>query len=414
MNLTSLPRWSVSKTTLGQELDQVVAKVDAGPVAVLEGWSPVAYVVSPEQWQRLLALEGMAPTAASSTAEAVARVSLSPYSMAMLSGRLAEQEAARARRGEVADASVQVLRNRLKAHVLPALGDMDVRKIRPRTLEDFLTRLQAAELSNVTISQYMVIVRKAMKLAVKLGWIDRLPEFPAVKTPAKPRAMITVMEYRRLVQAARRLQSSGVQAPCINAEGELVTARFWVPEADRLMQADLAAAMRFMVNAFVRPTDVKVLRHKHIEVVRGAKTYLRLNLPETKKHVGAVVTMPAAVRVYEAMLRRARAMGVGEPDDFVFLPHHHDRNYALSLLGFWFKWALREAEVAEVDATGGKRTLYSLRHSAIMYRLMYGQGIDMLTLARNARTSVPMIERHYASALTGEMNIDLLHSRRRR
>ena len=414
MNVTTLPRWSVSKSTLGHELDQVVAKVDGGPVAVLDGWQPVAYMVSPEQWQRLLALEGVAAAPSATTAEVMARVSLSPYSMAMLAGRLAEQEAARARRGEVADASIQVLRNRLKAHVLPALGEIDVRKIRPRTLEDFLQRLQAANLSNVTISQYLVIVRKAMKLAVKLGWLDRLPEFPAIKTPAKPRAMITVSEYRRLVQTAQRLLHSGREAPCINADGEEVQARFWVPEADRVMQADLIGVLRFMVNAFVRPTDVKVLQHKHVEIVRGAKTYLRLNLPETKKHVGAVVTMPAAVRVYEAILRRAKAVGLAQPDDFVFLPHHHDRNYALSLLGFWFKWVLREADVAELDATGGKRTLYSLRHSAIMYRLMYGQGIDMLTLARNARTSVPMIERHYASALTGEMNIDLLHSRRRR
>ncbi|MDG1445579.1 MAG: hypothetical protein P8L17_01225 [Methylophilaceae bacterium] len=38
------------------------------------------------------------------------------------------------------------------------------------------------------------------------------------------------------------------------------------------------------------------------------------------------------------------------------------------------------------------RTLYSLRHTSITFRLHYGQGIDMLTLARNARTSVKMIE----------------------
>lgn len=414
MKTTALPRWSVSKATLGSELDQVVAKVDGGPVAVLDGWQPVAYMVSPEQWQRLLALEGLAPQLQASVGETLARVSLSPYAMAMLVGRLAEEEATRARRGEVADASVQVLRNRLKAHILPALGELDVRKIRPADLEAFQHRLQTAGLGNGTISQYLVIVRKVLKLAVKLGWLDRLPEFPAVKTPAKPRAMVSLREYRRLVHAARRLWLDGAQAPCVNAEGETVAARFWVPEADRVLQLDALWVMRFMVNAFVRPTDVKVLRHKHVEVVRGAKTYLRLSLPETKKHVGAVVTMPAAVGVYESLLRKAKTLGLDGPEDFVFLPQHHDRNYALSLLGFWFKWVLREAGVDELDATGGKRTLYSLRHSAIMYRLMYGQGIDMLTLARNARTSVPMIERHYASALTGEMNIDLLHSRRRR
>jgi hypothetical protein len=47
-----------------------------------------------------------------------------------------------------------------------------------------------------------------------------------------------------------------------------------------------------------------------------------------------------------------------------------------------------------------------------MVRLLYGQGIDMLTLARNARTSVQMIEKFYASALSGEMNVALLQSKR--
>jgi hypothetical protein len=47
-----------------------------------------------------------------------------------------------------------------------------------------------------------------------------------------------------------------------------------------------------------------------------------------------------------------------------------------------------------------------------MFRLLYGQGIDMLTLARNARTSVPMIEKFYASTLDGEMNVTMIQSRR--
>ena len=47
-----------------------------------------------------------------------------------------------------------------------------------------------------------------------------------------------------------------------------------------------------------------------------------------------------------------------------------------------------------------------------MYRLMYGEGMDLLTLARNARTSAEMIERFYASHLTAEMNIDMIQSRR--
>ena len=47
-------------------------------------------------------------------------------------------------------------------------------------------------------------------------------------------------------------------------------------------------------------------------------------------------------------------------------------------------------------------------------RLLYGQGIDLLTLAKNARTSVEMIERFYASELNAEMNVGMLQSRRQR
>lgn len=122
--------------------------------------------------------------------------------------------------------------------------------------------------------------------------------------------------------------------------------------------------------------------------------------------------MRAAVGVYESARAHALAQGCGGPDDYVFLPHEKDRNYALAVLGFWFKWVLREAGVATEDTWGRPRTLYCLRHTAIMFRLLYGQGIDMLTLARNARTSVQMIERFYASALDGEMNVAMLHSRR--
>jgi hypothetical protein len=94
------------------------------------------------------------------------------------------------------------------------------------------------------------------------------------------------------------------------------------------------------------------------------------------------------------------------------LPAEKDRNYALAVLGFWFKWVMREAGLSTTDELDRTRTLYCLRHTSLMFRLLYGQGIDMLTLARNARTSVQMIEKFYASSLDGEMNVKMLQSRR--
>jgi len=60
----------------------------------------------------------------------------------------------------------------------------------------------------------------------------------------------------------------------------------------------------------------------------------------------------------------------------------------------------------------GDKTLYSLRHTSIMFRLIYGGEINLLTLARNARTSVAMIERFYASRLEGSMMVNELHAKK--
>jgi hypothetical protein len=83
------------------------------------------------------------------------------------------------------------------------------------------------------------------------------------------------------------------------------------------------------------------------------------------------------------------------------------------VLNFHFNWVLAETGLKK-GPHGQPRSLYSLRHSSITFRLLYGQGIDLLTLARNARTSVEVINTHYASTVTGEQNIALLQSRRTR
>ena len=95
----------------------------------------------------------------------------------------------------------------------------------------------------------------------------------------------------------------------------------------------------------------------------------------------------------------------------MFLPQIENRGYALKQLQRQFDAVL---EFTGLSAKGedSDRTLYSLRHSSIMFRLMFGSSIDTLTLARNARTSPEMIDRFYAAPLQGEMNIDKLQGKR--
>ena len=314
-------------------------------------------------------------------------------------------------RGDLSRAAVGILRNRLQAHVMPFFKDRPPSTIDASVLEGFIQRLTDAKLSTTTMSQYLVVVRKLLKLAVRQKLLNEVPEMPQVRVVHRPRGMLTLDEYGAVVRTAHRMTRQQNEAPQVKRQGR-TRERFWVSQRHLTLPRDMAWAIRFMVNSFIRPGDLRQLKHKHVQVCRGEHLYLRLTLPETKRHDATMVTLRPAVQVYEAALAQARAQGMGEPEDFVFLPAERDRDYALAVLGFWFNWVMREAGVATEDTWGRPRTLYCLRHTAIMFRLLYGQGIDMLTLARNARTSVQMIERFYASALDGEMNVGMLQSRR--
>ena len=394
-------------------------------VAVLHENQPFFYVLSPAAWVAMQPSEPTRGDAGQSqdSSDRLPKIETpqAPLSairgdaldrMEWLAGQLLVFEMQRMERGDLSRAAVGILRNRLQAHVMPFFRDIPPSSIDACLLEDFLERLTTAGLSTTTMSQYLVVVRKLLRLAVRYKLLGEMPEMPKVTVVHRPRAMLTLREYEAVVRAAHRLARHGQQAPQIKLQGN-DRERFWVAPRHLILPKDMAWVIRFMVNSFVRPGDLRQLKHKHVQVCRGEHLYLRLTLPETKRHDAPMVTLRPAVQVYEAVLKQSRAQGYGRPDDYVFLPAERDREYALAVLGFWFKWAVREAGVAADDTWGRPRTLYCLRHTAIMFRLLYGQGIDMLTLARNARTSVQMIERFYASALDGEMNVAMLQSRRK-
>ena len=328
-----------------------------------------------------------------------------------LSETLLDIEWERVARQELSASSVGIQKNRLDAHVLPFFRYIPPSQVTHVDLDGFVSRLTKHALSSTTISQYFVLVRKLLKLATRQGLLKEVPEFPKIKVVTQPRSMLSLHDYSKLARTALKLSRAHVASPEIKStEGQ--RARFWVAPRNRLLAPDMFWVIRFMANSFVRPGDLRQLKHKHVTVVRGQNVYLRMNLPETKKHDKPMVTMQAAVQVYESLLRHQKAQGLAGPEDYLFLPAEKDRNYALAVLGFWFKWVMREAGLATTDERDRPKTLYCLRHTSIMFRLLYGQGIDMLTLARNARTSVQMIERFYASSLDGEMNVAMIQSRR--
>ena len=315
---------------------------------------------------------------------------------------------ARVKRGEFAAANIPIFMQRMHNSILPYFGDMSMDQIGFRQLSDFMEMMSNRDLSATTVHQHMVAIRKVFAHAHGSSLIRDIPKFPVIKVADKPRGSFTVTEYRDLVRLAR--QRIGEQVP--DKFSKKYRSSREVLENHGHINADLHWLIRFMVNGFMRPGDIKFIKHKHVTIVRGKHIYLRLNLPETKKHDKPIVTLQPAVFVYERLLAKQRADGYGSPDDYLFLPELQDRKWLLVAYGWQFMYLQSLAGIAGNAANGQTRTIYSLRHTAMTFRLLYGGKIDLLTLARNARTSVEMIERFYASNLTAEMNIDLLQGKR--
>ena len=300
---------------------------------------------------------------------------------------------------------------RCEKHLLPFFAGTAIDAVQYPQLMRFVDELSRQRLHNATVRQLLIAVRKVLNWALVHEHIAGLPAFPKVRSESTPRGGFTPHELLKLWHCAKQqstlVRPEGGYTPSHrDRQGGLFAKDMPTPVWFRWLIA-------FMVNSFIRPTDLRNIKHEHVQVVRGRHTYLRLVLPESKKHTEKIITLRPAVRVYEQLLGYAQALGHAAPDDYLFYPEVANRKTAMMLMDVQFRRILEATELRQ-GARGQNRTLYSLRHTAITFRLLYGQGIDLLTLAKNARTSVEMIEKFYASELNPEMNVAMLQSRRQR
>ena len=105
-----------------------------------------------------------------------------------LADRLMEAEYQRVRNGEFSEGSLVIMRNRLDRHILPALGALRLGQVDRAAIERLMSRLRDEQASATTQSQYLVIVRKMLKLAVQEKWLDSAPDLPRIKVAHKPRS----------------------------------------------------------------------------------------------------------------------------------------------------------------------------------------------------------------------------------
>lgn len=344
----------------------------------------------------------------------------------LVAQEMLKAEKAKLGRGAITKITYDNTKYRFDKSILPRFREMSVKDVDYETLDDYLNELSEQELSASTISAYMRLVRKVLVYAARKKLIQAVPEFPVVTVKDKARGWFTMGEFVKVWRCAQKYLGRTIEVRKYTDE-DGVTQTQYVDAAsseERLgklmrnveMTEDLRRLVVFMKNSYIRPTDIKFMQHKHVDVIDNENKYLRLRLPPTKNHSNPITTMPHAVNVYLQLKKYHKENGDRAKDnDYVFLPNYgaKQRDYALKQLQRQFEILMWDTGLG-VSETGERRTLYSLRHTSIMHRLLYGDNINTLLIARNARTSVEMVDRFYAKPLTGEMNIEALQSRRRK
>jgi len=319
---------------------------------------------------------------------------------------LLKENKARVQRKEIAKSKIKHDEARLNKDILKYFRNYQVADVDYKALSGYIDYLHKdrkdREISGNTIKIHLSHIKTILGYAQRMGVIQYLPTFPKIKTIDTARTWFSKAEYSKLHNTARTH---------IGEIFEIKTGKGVVIRRMKLTD-EIYDLILFMTNTFIRPTDLRVLKHKHIEIVKNKEVYLRLTHPPTKKHANPVISMPKAIEVYKEILAKQREDGFGGVDDFVFQPQHKlNRDYAIQQLHRQFDYLLQLCNL-KTNSVGERRTLYSLRHTAIMFRLIESQGLDLLTLARNARTSVEMIDRFYAKHLLAEMNVEKLQSQR--
>ncbi len=270
-------------------------------------------------------------------------------------------------------------------HVRPFFGGTDIKRIDTDMLEEFKTYLANKDLSPATQLSYINLVMTVLKQAQIKRYITHLPPKPKFRVDDEARGYFDDPAFSKLIKTAS--SSLGLRYEFKSSDG-IVYRRVTLTE-------ELIHLIQFMVNTYVRPTDIAVLKHKHVhDVIREQIKFIELRHPSTKRHNNYMLGSELARLNYRKLKGYHAAQGLTGPDNYLFMPEQENRETALDALASQFT-ALLELSGLRRDEEGKPRTLYSLRHTAIVRSIKKGLPLEMI--AANARTSSDMIRRFYGS-----------------
>lgn len=276
---------------------------------------------------------------------------------------------------------------RIDMHLIPYFGNIPLSEINAGTLQEYrIERLKGEGGKRVpsrsTLHHETVTLRLVLKTAIRHKWMQHLPDLSQpYKSSNKVarRSWFSPDEYKALYTATRE------------------NAKKAIGSQSEFSAAQLHDKILFLANTGLRPDEANNLQFRDIQVVKDEWSddiILEIDV-RGKRGVGYCKSMPGAVMPFKRMVERNEP----NPTDRVFAADHKKQ----------FNRILEELDL-KLDRDGNRRTLYSLRHSYISFRLL--EGADIYQIAKNCRTSVEMIEKHYASHIKDRIDTRAINMRR--
>ena len=323
---------------------------------------------------------------------------------------LMKEDDQRVIRDEISAKYAASQKSAINSHILKFFSNYEFARIDYALLDVFKKSLFDEELAPGSVKIYFVALKRIFEFAVRNKHLQVVPFFPKVKTEDNPRAYLPIQQYKHLRRTTRKIVGTTTKiVQVLDDDAQSVRALRNV-----VITEEIKLLIPFMVYTFIRPSDLKSIKHKHIEIRKDTdaehpREYLWMPIPKSKRHKSPITSMPNAAYPYKLLRQRAQKAltvqqvedGVTIDDQYVFMPQHLNREYAYQQIYRQFEVLLDQSGLKNTQ-DGGVRAMYSLRHTAIMYRLLYGGEINSTKIAKNARTSTEMLERFYLSQLESQ------------
>ena len=259
--------------------------------------------------------------------------------------------------------------------LLDYFGNKDVNKITTIDIERFFEQLPLNNkpLSTTYMNKHKNLLKRILDSANRTDII--YPKLRGVKP--NPRGYFNIQEYKKLRDGALKLV--GMTFNTQNGSEYQIT-------------EELHSFIIFMTGSMLRPTVSEIYSLKFEDIkVRELDDVKYLEFAINRKNKPMLVqTLPTSYYAYEDIIERRPKH---KQSDYLFAPQYDNRRTAMRYISSQFKQLLIELNMQK-GKLGEDRTLYSLRHSSLIYNLSQ-PNVDLLDIARRADTSMKMIQDYY-------------------